>query len=120
MLKGKFQYNIIGIGSNSTLTNTLSEPTSTDIHRSTAAPSTHVGAGLYHITSHISHSCSPNTSLRFVNMSSEIEVVADTDLNEGDEIFVSWIVPGEKDVRARREELHTKYKFRCQVRCREF
>ena len=53
-------------------------------------------------------------------MSSEIEVVADTDLNEGDEIFVSWIVPGEKDVRARREELHTKYKFRCQVRCREF
>ncbi|TPX43580.1 hypothetical protein SeLEV6574_g04972 [Synchytrium endobioticum] len=113
MLKGKFMYNMIGITS-TLLGNNISETPTTDICRTSSPPSSHIGAGLYHITSYISHSCAPNTTIRFVNESSEIQVVAESDLSEGDEILVSWIAAQDKDVRSRRDELHTKFKFRCQ------
>ncbi|TPX33983.1 hypothetical protein SmJEL517_g03204 [Synchytrium microbalum] len=108
MLKGRFIYNAIGISFPTT--NTVLPASSDNVRSSTSDPAS--GSGVYQVSSYISHSCSPNSTIRFTG-DSQLELVADSDLNDGDEIFVSWIAKG-KDGRSRREELHAKYRFRCQ------
>ena len=126
VLKGKFLYNMIG------LTSTSSSPiTTTCIEQCrTKTTSNLIGVGLYHITSYLSHSCSPNTVFEFgapilmtdsqtdgtSNKANTLRLIATADLNEGDEIFTAWS-PFDVDIKGRRKELKKKYRFSC--KCEE-
>ncbi|KAI9098763.1 MAS20 protein import receptor-domain-containing protein [Phlyctochytrium arcticum] len=109
MIKGKFGYNVYAV---STCTADSVEDYADPVRTSTAA-SEHSGLALYHITSLISHACSPNVKITHPNATGDAALVAMADLDDGEEIFISYIATEEKELKERRKELKRKYNFHC-------
>jgi len=89
MLKGRFLYNIYAIPAPKEETSLVLEK-SDEIKRYVAGEPI-IGAGLYHISSFIHNSLTPNVEVKFLDNNNELSVVALKDLKKGDIITVKYI-----------------------------
>ncbi|KAG9303284.1 hypothetical protein G9A89_013610 [Geosiphon pyriformis] len=116
MFKGKLLYNAYGVNTAREYTREIIEDSKETV-RSNASPIT--GAGFYHVTSYIAHSCDPNVDIEFTSGDHILSVVATKRIMAGEEIKVSYIVLGERETYDRKEELSKKWKFSCSCsKCR--
>lgn len=108
MLRGKFLYNAFGIPGD------YEKKSNVEYFKKDGNYSV-IGAGLFHITSYLSHACNPNVSLSFEG--NILSLVAEKDLSVGEELLVSYI-PVELSLKERRSLLKEKYRFHCKCdRC---
>ncbi|KAF9435377.1 hypothetical protein BGZ76_006417 [Entomortierella beljakovae] len=111
LMKGRLLYNIYGI-STALDKNRKVEPLP-ERHRSTRdTPVT--GAGFYRVSSYLMHSCEPNAKLVFSDNTNKVSIVAQREIQEGDELLVGYIKNGKLSTEDRRLELFTKYRFQCE------
>ncbi|ORX41808.1 MAS20-domain-containing protein [Piromyces finnis] len=89
MLKGRFLYNIYAIPAPKEETSLVLEK-SDEIKRYVAGE-TIIGAGLYHISSFIHNSLTPNVEVKFLDNNNVLSIVALRDLKEGEVITVKYI-----------------------------
>jgi len=89
MLKGRFLYNIYAIPAPKEETSLVLEK-SDEIKRYVAGEPT-IGAGLYHISSFIHNSLTPNVEVKFLDNNNELSIVALRDLKEGEVITVKYV-----------------------------
>uniref|UniRef100_A0A1D1YJT5 Mitochondrial import receptor subunit TOM20 n=1 Tax=Anthurium amnicola TaxID=1678845 RepID=A0A1D1YJT5_9ARAE len=116
MLKGKLLYNAYGIHTEYTQ-HTIKENLEETVRSSQP---TVIGAGFYRVASYLSHSCSPNTEVRFPDKNNVLSIVAVKPIKAGDELKVSYIRVGDRDTSNRRSELETKWRFKCTcIKCLE-
>ena len=71
------------------------------------------GAGFYRVASYLTHSCEPNTEITFPKGNHKLSLVAISPIKAGDQLRVSYIPVGDRDMNSRRSELEAKWKFRC-------
>ncbi|KAJ3296962.1 hypothetical protein HK104_001007 [Borealophlyctis nickersoniae] len=106
MIKGKFAYNAYVVTSQEE--RFPSAVASTEASRGTAPTETRKGAGLYMMTSYISHSCDANADVMYPEDTADLAVIARKSLKAGDEIFISYLPVEGKETSARRKELKAK------------
>ncbi|XP_045469214.1 histone-lysine N-trimethyltransferase SMYD5 isoform X2 [Harmonia axyridis] len=74
------------------------------------------GVALYMLQSAANHSCLPNAEVSFLHNNTKLSLVALRDINEGEEIFISYL--GECDLQrsrvSRHRELMENYLFECE------
>ncbi|CAG8558119.1 10283_t:CDS:2 [Acaulospora morrowiae] len=116
MLKGKLMYNAYGINTSRDNERNIRENTEETI-RSSKSPV--IGAGFYRVASYITHSCDPNTETKFPSKNYELSIVATKHIKAGDELKISYIRTGNRDLKSRRDELEAKWRFSCEcTKCR--
>ncbi|CAG8673056.1 13606_t:CDS:2 [Dentiscutata erythropus] len=106
MLKGKLMYNSFGIST----TREIRENTQEMVRTSESSV---IGAGFYRVASYMVHSCDPNIMINFPNRNNVISVVATKQIKAGEELKTSYIRVGNRTLESRRNELESKWKFRC-------
>ncbi|CAG8663609.1 6327_t:CDS:2, partial [Paraglomus occultum] len=111
MLKGKLMYNAYGIKTHKSEDSHLIKENAGETMRAEATPAT--GAGFYRVASYLTHSCEPNTEITFPKDNHKLSLVAISSIKAGDQLRVSYIPVGDRDVNNRRSELEAKWKFRC-------
>ncbi|CAG8572072.1 469_t:CDS:2, partial [Racocetra persica] len=109
MLKGKLMYNSFGI---STTREIRKERENSKEMVRTSEPLV-IGAGFYRVASYMVHSCDPNTMIKFPNRNHVISIVATKQIKAGEELRTSYISVGHRNLESRRNELESKWKFRC-------
>lgn len=74
------------------------------------------GSGLYTIQSKINHSCQPNAEVTFDESNSELQVVALRDINENEEITISYLDECQlsRSRHSRQKYLQENYLFHCE------
>lgn len=80
------------------------------------------GVGLYTLQSACNHSCIPNAEPSFLHNNHRLSLVALTDIQEGEEVFISYLDECmlERSRHSRRKELMTNYLFLCDCpKCQE-
>nr|XP_023019628.1 SET and MYND domain-containing protein 5 [Leptinotarsa decemlineata] len=80
------------------------------------------GVALYVLQSACNHSCKPNAEPRFIHNSNRLSLVATEDIEEGEEIFISYLDECmlHRSRHSRRKELARNYLFVCQCsKCEE-
>ncbi|CAG8578621.1 8821_t:CDS:2 [Paraglomus brasilianum] len=111
MLKGKLMYNAYGIRTHKSEDSHLIKENAGETMRGDITPAT--GAGFYRVASYLTHSCEPNTEITFPKGNHKLSLVAISPIKAGDQLRVSYIPVGDRDMNSRRSELEAKWKFRC-------
>ncbi|EJD01142.1 MAS20-domain-containing protein [Fomitiporia mediterranea MF3/22] len=126
MFRGKVAYNAIGIYFGEGRDD---KPTTSELERTriAAGVSKQIGSGLYLVSSYIGHSCAPSVRPVFSEGTSELHLLAERDIEEGEELTMAYVdvsqrseeTPVEAFTR-RRSELTQGWKFACAcVKCEE-
>jgi import receptor subunit TOM20 len=106
-IKGQMKYNAIAVhDANCRLPYSLA---TTEIVRGSKDTTLIKGAGLYFVSSYISHSCEPNVSFEFCEGNSSLYVIANKNLDSGTELKVPYVPLCE----GRRELIQAEYGFTC-------
>jgi import receptor subunit TOM20 len=106
-IKGQMKYNAIAIHDmDSQLPYSLA---TTEIVRGSKKTTGVKGAGLYFVSSYISHSCDPNVTFEFREGNSKLYVIAAKDLDIGTELKVQYVPFGDN----RRQIIQDEYGFLC-------
>lgn len=109
IIKSKIKYNAISVPQQNAISLSLA---SEEHHRGAVSGIDSKGCGLYGIASYISHSCEPNAKFEFLNGDHTLSVVALKDLQEGDELFVSYVSP-DLSKKQRKKLIMDTYGFVC-------
>ncbi|KAK7049748.1 mitochondrial import receptor subunit tom20 [Paramarasmius palmivorus] len=121
VLLGKMAYNAYGVSYNGGRDDRSADARPEDLERTRTPHGTarQIGTGIYTVASYLSHSCDPNVRPVF-DGTSELQLVANKDLKEGDELTISYvdstIHEGESQLDARRRrrmELARGWRFAC-------
>ncbi|THH15204.1 hypothetical protein EW146_g5225 [Bondarzewia mesenterica] len=122
-LTGKMLYNAYGVtfsGGRDDKPETTLKPEDVQMTRTPYGIRRQIGTGFYTVSSYIAHSCEPSTRPSFSNGTSELHLIANHDLKEGDEITVAYVDTTQhedEDVtqarRRRRTELARGWRFAC-------
>ncbi|KAL0580513.1 mitochondrial import receptor subunit tom20 [Marasmius crinis-equi] len=122
-LLGKMAYNAFGVsygGGRDDKPVSTDRPEDQERTRTPNGTSRQIGTAIYTVASYLSHSCTPNARPAFSGGNRELHLVANRDMNQGEELTVSFVDSsthdGESTVDARRRrrmELARGWRFAC-------
>ncbi|KAF8605323.1 MAS20-domain-containing protein [Ceratobasidium sp. AG-I] len=128
LLKGKMAYNAIGVsfsGGRDDKPAVTVRPEDIERTRTPYGTSRQTGSAFYRVSSHLTHSCAPNTRPSFPNGIAELHLIANTSIPAGTELTMAFVDvqqgPAETKLetrRRRRQEIARGWRFACECeRC---